>query len=134
MDPHAQVQAEFNELGNQSMMNEQMRQLNLGVHPIGLTTPDINIMSSSDPTTVVPVSTITEAPIAAAPMDAAIIPTGDITAATVVPPGDVPDPTGGDGCSWLDCDCCGGDCGGGDCGGGGSCCTIITMFGTSKGP
>ncbi|OAQ34556.1 hypothetical protein K457DRAFT_121709 [Linnemannia elongata AG-77] len=110
MDPHAHVQAEFNQYADERL-KERI---------ITTDYPDTNLTSL--PPSAAPMTAITDAPIATAPMDATAIPGGDITGAALVAPGQVPDPAGGDCCCWGcgDCgDCGGGDCGSGDCGGGG---------------
>ncbi|KAG9073124.1 hypothetical protein KI688_000911 [Linnemannia hyalina] len=99
MDPHAQVQGEFNQYSEQrnqeQLLDQVVNRNNFGIVYV----PHANLFSSSsstEPASVIPVTTITDAPIAGAPMVATAIPTGDISAAAVVPPGQIPDTSGGD--------------------------------------
>ncbi|KAF9147907.1 hypothetical protein BG015_010372, partial [Linnemannia schmuckeri] len=102
MDPHAQVQAEFNQFSEQQIKEQQQQCIINGNYAVIADLSDINLLSSSssEPTSIIPVTTITDAPIGVAPMDATVIPTGDISAANVVSPGQSADASGDD--------CCGG--------------------------
>ncbi|KAF8949183.1 hypothetical protein BGZ47_009857 [Haplosporangium gracile] len=122
MDPHAHVQAEFNQYSEQQTREQQQQIVVNGDYEVIADLRGINLFSSSssESTSVIPVTTITDAPISVAPMDATVVPIGDISEAMVASPGQTANASGND-CCGDDGDC--GDCG--DCDACEACCTIM---------